>query len=319
MNILTKSSRYEEIKSIIEKIEQLLVELEKLLRNPNLKEIIQSLQGEINRLINDVEQEITVFYSRINYSDSGYKLQRIIDGDTIVVDPPQKYIEDMKDIRVRLYGIDAPEQRFKKGKLNKEFLTNLFRELDYSKIIIIWDREKENTNYEGYPRISFEREVGNVFIEINNKFLYLNALLLMYPDISSTKGDKDYIRGRKYIQDIVEPFNHYIKCSCNSDLSLDLKDILKRLYADYDLINWIPLCLIYFNKNIITESRTSSKIIFKEIIKSLKEYRCPFYYLSDVLEWRDILDNIERNVINPFDLILLAAENWRNLLLEKGF
>ncbi len=316
---MTNSNRYEKIISVIKKIQELIPELNDLLRNENLKEIIQSLNGEINRLIENVEEDIIVFYSRINFSDRGYKLQRVIDGDTIIVNPPPELNDCMKDIRVRLYGIDTPELSFKKGELFKDFLIALFDELDYKKIIIFWDREKENTYYEGFPTSSFEREVGNVFIEIDNKFLYLNALLLMYPDVSSKINNKDLIKGRKYIKDIIEPFNHYIKCSCNSEFLNGVKEISYRFFEEYELINWIPLCLIYFNKNILKELRISSKVIFKEIIKSLKEFRCPFYYLSDVLERIEILKKIESNKINPFDLILLAAENWKKLLLNDDF
>ena len=316
---MTNSKRYEKIKSAIKKIQELIAELNDLLRNENLKEIIQSLDGEINRLIEKIDEEIIVFYSRINFSDRGYELKRVIDGDTIIVDPPPKLNDCMKDIRVRLYGIDTPELRFKKGKLFKDFLIALFKELDYKKIIIFWDREKENTYYEGFPTSSFEREVGNIFIEIDNKFLYLNAILLMYPDVSSNINNKDLIKGRKYISDIIEPFNHYIKCSCNSEFLNGIKEISYKFFEEYKLINWMPLCLIYFNKNILKESRTSSKVIFEEIIKSLKEFRCPFYYLSEALELKEILKKIESNKINPFDLILLAAENWKKLLLKNDF
>lgn len=316
---MTNSNRYEKILSVIKKIQELITELNDILRNENLKEIIQSLNGEINRLIENVKEDITVFYSRINFSDRGYKLQRVIDGDTIIVDPPPKWKDDMKDIRVRLYGIDTPELSSKKGELFKGFLIALFEELDYKKIIIFWDREKENTYYEGFPTSSFEREVGNVFIEIDNKFFYLNALLLMYPDVSSNINIKDLIKGRKYVKDIIEPFNHYIKCSCKSEFLNGVKEISYKFFEEYELINWIPLCLIYFNKNILKELRISSKAIFEDIIKSLKEFRCPFYYLSDVLERIEILKKIESNKINPFDLILLAAENWKKLLLKDDF
>lgn len=105
---MTNSNRYEKIISVIKKIQDLIAELNDLLRNENLKEIIQSLNGEINRLIENVEEDIIFFYSRINFSDRGYKLQRVIDGDTIIVDPPPKLNDYMKDIRVRLYGIDTP-------------------------------------------------------------------------------------------------------------------------------------------------------------------------------------------------------------------
>ncbi|KKL28982.1 hypothetical protein LCGC14_2369690 [marine sediment metagenome] len=315
---MTNSNRYEKIRSVITKIKELIAELNDLLRNENLKEIIQSLNRDISRLIEKADEDLIFFYSRINFSDRGYKLQRVIDGDTIIVDPPPKYL-DMKDIRVRLYGIDTPELRFKKGKLFKDFLIALFKELDYKKIIIFWDREKENTYYEGFPTSSFEREVGNVFIEIDNNFLYLNGLLLMYPDVSSNINNKDLIKGRKYIKDIVEPFNHYIKCNCNSEFLNGVKEISYRFFEEYELINWIPLCLIYFNKNILKELRTSSKVIFEGMINSLKEFRCPFFYLSDIMELKEILKKIESNKINPFDLILLAAENWKKLLLKNDF
>jgi len=316
---MTNSNRYEKSISVIKKIQELIAELNDLLRNKNLEEIIQSLHGETNRLIENIEENIIAFYSRINFSDRGYELKRVIDGDTIIVDPPPGLNDYMKDIRVRLYGIDTPELRFKKGKLFKDFLMALFEELDYKKIIIFWDREKENTYYEGFPTSSFEREVGNVFIEIENKFLYLNALLLLYTDVSSNINNKDLIKGRKHINDIIEPFNHYFKCSCNSEFLNGVKEISYKFFEEYELINWIPLCLIFFNKNILNELRTPSKVIFEEIIKSVKEFRCPFYYLSNALELKEVLKRIESNKINPFDLILLAAENWKKLLLNEDF
>jgi len=316
---MTNLDKYAKIISIIEKIQELLANLDNLSRNESFIEEIQALNGGISRLINKVKENIVVFYSRINFSDRGYQLQRVIDGDTIIVDPPPELNDYMKDIRVRLYGIDTPEPRFKNGKLIRDYLKAIFEELDYKKIIIIWDREKENTYYEGFPTSSFERDVGNVFIEINNKFLYLNALLLIYPDVSSNINSKDLMKGRKYLRDIIEPFNHYIKCNCDYDFLNGVEEISHRFFEDYELIHWIPLCLICFNKSILKDLRSSSIVIFKEIIKSLKEYRCPFYYLSDTLEHKEILKKIESNKINPFDLILLAAENWKKLVLNDNF
>lgn len=61
---------------------------------------------------------IGFLFISFSYADFYGKVVRVIDGDTIIV------LKDRKQIRVRLYGIDAPESRQAYGKRAKQFLSS---------------------------------------------------------------------------------------------------------------------------------------------------------------------------------------------------
>lgn len=53
------------------------------------------------------------------YADFYGKVVRVTDGDTIIV------LKDKKQIRVRLYGIDAPESKQAFGNKSRQYLANI--------------------------------------------------------------------------------------------------------------------------------------------------------------------------------------------------
>jgi endonuclease YncB( thermonuclease family) len=54
-----------------------------------------------------------------------YKFLRAIHGDTIQAAPPGELWEWMRDVHVRLYGIDAPERGQEKSQLYTDLLNAL--------------------------------------------------------------------------------------------------------------------------------------------------------------------------------------------------
>lgn len=158
-----------EIKSIPGQVEHLRRRLDELLAQNGLL----GLTGGVRGILDDVEQRVAEkaaeeFWqalARVNFEDRKYELLRVIDGDTIVVRPPEELMCWMKDVHIRLYGVDAPESNTELGPTYTAILDKLCR-LNEGHLLIVWERERETTNYAGYSTTSFERGIGNLFVNI---------------------------------------------------------------------------------------------------------------------------------------------------------
>ena len=146
---------------------------------------------------------------RINLRNGAYKFIRAIDGDTIVVEPPEELLKcGAKDIRLRLYGIDAPEKTTKGWERSKDFLETIIT-INGKEVYIIWEREREGTQYQYYPKSSFDRGVGHLFVKHNKNLLfYLNAAILGLEEVKITREGKDLISARKTL-DTLNRINHF--------------------------------------------------------------------------------------------------------------
>ena len=112
---------------------------------------LRALKG-IQR-IND--PEVLKALARVNFGDGIYEFVRAIDGDTIVVLPPQELRAWIKDIHVRLYGIETPELWEELGKDYRNHLEDLCAKDGLSQLFIVWERERPGTTYGGFPLTSF--------------------------------------------------------------------------------------------------------------------------------------------------------------------
>jgi hypothetical protein len=174
------------------------------------QEDIGSLGGEIRSAVEHViaevrrkvEQELRFALQRVNLHDDRYRFLRAIDGDTIEVAPPGALEEWMRDVHIRLYGIDAPERGQEKAQYYTELLKSLCS-LDNGNLSIVWERERRGTEYAGFPLSSFERGIGNVFVDVpesDGRVLYVNAFLACFPEISLTRDDKPLLRGSRVLR-----------------------------------------------------------------------------------------------------------------------
>ncbi len=302
----------QKVNEIIQKIEELQRELADLLDSENFFEELSVIESTIDKIKGKINETVAIYCSKINFSDEGYKLRRIIDGDTISVDPPVELKRWMKDINVRLYGVDTPELKTKRGDFYRKFLIEILESNNYRKIIIIWDREKSTNIYGNFPTNSFLRSHGNLFLEYDDRLIYLNSLLLMLPEVATYYKSTNLIKGRKSLAQIFNDSNHYF--NCHSKKPVFIQEILQKFFKeeDHSWINSIPLCLISFPSKIFQSELQSPNDILEGIIESIKKEKCPFYFLQEILEINTFNEKIANNTINPFDIILLAVEKWKN-------
>ncbi len=308
--MIENKSNYQKIIEIIKKTEKYLIELQDLLIDENFIQELDSIEQILDRLTRKINEKIIFLASRVNFKDRGYKLIKVIDADTISVEPPSELGEWINDIIVRLYGIDAPEIETKKGKLYKSILKDILYHSNYQELRIIWDRENPKNKYSGFPSNSFVRSIGNIFLEFDDKLIYLNSLLLILPEVATFYKKKNLIKGRRYLKQIFEDYNHSFEC--NLEKSDFVQGCLQYLMQEEKCswINNIPLCLISFPLDFLQYDSPIS--LLNEIIGSVKKKKCPFYFLQEILEDISSDDKINDNIINPFDIILLATEKWKN-------
>lgn len=204
---------YQKIERLCAEIRRLQQELSYLLAQDAFEARGADIQHSLEQILTEAqrkaEQEISLALQRINLRDDRYRFLRAIDGDTIEVDPPGELREWMRDVHVRLYGIDAPER----GEEGAQYYTDLLRGIcgiDEGKLSIVWERERRGTEYAGFPLSSFERGIGNIFVDIperSEQVLYVNALLASCPQISLTRGGKPLLRGSRVMQ--TARFDHW--------------------------------------------------------------------------------------------------------------
>lgn len=208
-----KRSTFEEIESLCAEIRHLQQRLASLLGQQGIEAQGIEIEHAIEQVLTDarekVEQDIQLALQRLNLRDDGYRFLRAIDGDTIEVEPPGELREWMRDVHVRLYGIDAPERGEEKAQFYTDLLKGLCN-LDKGRLSIVWERERRGTEYAGFPLSSFERGIGNVFVgvpESDDQVLYVSAFLASFPDISLIRNDKPLLRGSRVLRSAT--FEHW--------------------------------------------------------------------------------------------------------------
>jgi hypothetical protein len=118
-------AEYEEIERLCAEIRELQQRLAALLAQNSFEVQGEAIRDAVERVITEArrkaEEEIQLALQRINLHDDRYKFLRAIDGDTIEVAPPGELRKWMRDVHVRLYGIDAPERGQERAQLYTEF------------------------------------------------------------------------------------------------------------------------------------------------------------------------------------------------------
>ncbi|WP_270982621.1 thermonuclease family protein [Campylobacter helveticus] len=127
--------------------------------------------------ISSFNQSFTTFLAQKNLEkELTGKVSRVIDGDTIELlaktskENPYNHIAKLK---IRLYGIDAPELKQAYGKEAKEYLSSLI--LDKEVILIINDKDK------------YQRTIGTILLNDKdiNKEMVKNGYAWAYESYST--------------------------------------------------------------------------------------------------------------------------------------
>lgn len=139
--------------------------------------------------------------ARLDFGDDYYRFIRAIDGDTIVVAPPAPLLKWMKDIHVRLYGLETPELWTQHGPKYRDHLEELCAVDASRRLMIVWERERPSTNCGGFPLATFERGIGHVFYrEANGRYIYVNGLMHLLKHSSLDRDGKNLLRGRRHME-----------------------------------------------------------------------------------------------------------------------
>jgi len=206
----------DDIRSIVDRIEQLRRQLDQLLEQNEFSGLTDEMRGVLDRIDKQVteqaEQDFSAALARVNFEDRDYKLIRVIDGDTLVIHPPKELMGWMRDVHIRLYGVDAPESNTELGPTYTAILEKLCL-LDEGRLHVVWERERRGTGYAGYPTTSFERGIGNLFVDIGDGLLlYINAILASLPDVQIERNSKKLVRAARHLREWPLPFwshRHY--------------------------------------------------------------------------------------------------------------
>jgi len=130
------------------------------------------------------DEEFKPLAAPVDFRDDSYRFLRAIDGDTIIVGAPKELSGWVQDIRVRLYGLEVPEMH--EGQVGERYRRRLEElcSIDAKGILhIVWEREALGTKYPGFPKHSFEREIGHVFFRMEDgRFVYINGLMHLLPE-----------------------------------------------------------------------------------------------------------------------------------------
>ncbi|TNH33899.1 thermonuclease family protein [Campylobacter helveticus] len=124
--------------------------------------------------VSSFNQSFTTFLTQKNLEkELTGKVSRVIDGDTIELLVKQEDIKQSPKIKVRLFGIDAPEKKQAFGKEAKEYLSSLI--LDKEIILIINDKDK------------YQRTIGTILLNDKdiNKEMVKNGYAWAYESYST--------------------------------------------------------------------------------------------------------------------------------------
>ena len=111
----------EKIRSLLIQIDQLTQDLEGLLSEHGLSELADEIRRRLTLIREEAERltwdDFLQALARVNFEDREYRLLRVNDGDTLEVLPPDELKSWMRDVHIRLYGVDAPESSTELGPI----------------------------------------------------------------------------------------------------------------------------------------------------------------------------------------------------------
>lgn len=305
-------SKYERILGILSEIRRLERQLAELLADEPLQELLPQLSSTLedihNRLVEEIEEQFYLALARVNFRDQHYMFIRAIDGDTVELEPPEELREWMRDVHLRLYGIDTPEKHEECGPLYTSIVEELCTGISDRRVYVIWERERPQTEYGLYPRTSFERGVGNLFIPYEGRLIYLNAILAMLPHVQIERCDKPLIRGKRFFPELRE--RCFWDGPCATGLPTQFQEVITRnLDLPYPHFRALPVCLASFPREILGTVESSPCQGWEIIRDSILERGCPFSQFAAHIEG-DLAPMFDDRVISPFDVPLILSASW---------
>lgn len=302
---------YEEVKAVLREmleLQQLLAR--RLVDTPSapdshrLRGILERMAAEVEHYIED---RLYLACQRINLRDQRYPFMRAIDGDTLELHPPDELKEWMRDVHIRLYGIDTPERNEDQGPAYTSLLERLCRNCAGGNLSVIWERERGGTEYAGYPRTSFERGIANIFFSLDEKVIYLNALLAMLPHVKTRRSNGDLIRGRRWLENLRLPYRGH----CPNEVPGVIIEAIRTTELA-PISPGLPACLYTFPPEIIPASARSPREVWEIVSGSIRTYSCPF--AAPGIPEQEIMAHIDEERISPFDIPLILASEWRQAM-----
>jgi hypothetical protein len=211
----------------------------------------------------------------------------------------------MRDIHVRLYGLETPELWMEHGAEYRRHLEELCAIDALSRLMIIWERERAGTNYQGYPLDSFERSVGHIFFrEDSGRYVYINGLMHLLKYSSLNRDGKSLLRGRRHLQTSnLLPWNG--QCPSWDHRTERRSETLRSILALAP-----PACLLTYSHVPSLDPRDPE---FAEKINSVMlaswQFGCPIE--QALLRDKDSLREQERTQqASPYDIPLTYTRAW---------
>ena len=285
-------------------IEQLLaslgLEVPGLMNPGRLEELVERLE--------QIRQAEQVYHAlaRVDFDDDYYVFVRAIDGDTIVVEPPRELRRWIKDVHVRLYGLETPELWEELGPQYQRHLEELCSVDGGRRLMIVWERERLGTNYEGFPLTSFERGIGHVFFRgPEGRYLYVNGLMHLLKYSSVERAGKSLLRGRSRLPntDVRLPWRG--RCATPFEVSEACSDTF-RIVAELGP----PICLLTYPRLPSLDPRDPG--FHEKIAAAIHEawsFGCPFQGGRRRHD-EDLMEDTKMLRVSPFDVPLTLTSLW---------
>jgi hypothetical protein len=323
-----------EIQQILDEIDRLKGRLASLLTEDGMTdpspEIDRIIGGIRDKAIDTAVRQCAAALARVNFEDRNYRVRRVIDGDTFEADPPDELRRWLLDVHVRLYGVDAPESSTEQGPIYTDLLTHLLS-LDEGRIHIVWERERRDTEYGGFPTTSFERGVGNVFVDLGERaLLYVNGVMASLPDVRIERGANRLIRMARHARHWPTPFWRHVRHHWHRHYPwpwffvrpytpeglrrvLDLPDVRGRIRESF---RWPPGFACVVPHSFVNSENSTAEEVRGFMMEHIRRCSCPEcvdFGESVVSQWFSLVH--EENA-TPFDLILLLAYAYSHELPE---
>lgn len=269
----------------------------------------EELSGTL-KVLNELLRELEVrsALARVNFKDDYYAFVRAIDGDTIVVEPPEQLRDWMKDIHVRLYGLETPEMSEELGSEYQKHLEELCAIDGKNRLMIVWERERVGTGYAGFPLASFERGIGHVFFQISSsRYLYVNGLMHLLKYSSLFRAGKNLLRGRRYLNDmdLASPWHG----PCATDLKLGTGVVSPTMQQIITMRP--PVCLISYPSlpNLDAHDERFPDKLMNALQRDWETQHCPFGE-GLVRNSQHLLSHVVGRNASSFDVPLTYLSQW---------
>jgi hypothetical protein len=206
----------------------------------------------------------------------------------------------MKDVHVRLYGLETPELWEEAGSEYQNHLEELCAIDAAGRLMIVWERERLGTNYEGFPRSTFERGIGHVFFRwADNRYLYINGLMHLFKYSSLRRAGKSLLRGRRHIEALRLELPQRGPCR----MQLEVPEVSSSTFREICKLR-PPLCLLSYPSLPSLDPRDESfDLRISETLDQGSLFGCPVERLL-IRYSKDLMPHVTNLRVSPFDLRL---------------